>query len=87
MVIVGPLLSVAVVTISYLQVVPLAGWIILPSLVWLAIVHCPLHQPVALEWSRTAISSRIQSRVVSCVRAAPFGILIYFRLLGTADMG
>ena len=37
MVIVGPLLSVAVVTISYFQMVPLAGWIILPSLVWLAI--------------------------------------------------
>ncbi len=37
MVIVGPLLSVAVVTIGYFQVVPLAGWIILPSLVWLAI--------------------------------------------------
>ncbi|MBW4458894.1 MAG: tryptophan-rich sensory protein [Nodosilinea sp. WJT8-NPBG4] len=37
MVIVGPLLSVAVVTISYFQVVPLAGWVILPSLVWLAI--------------------------------------------------
>jgi tryptophan-rich sensory protein len=37
MVIVGPLLSVTVVTVSYFQVVPLAGWIILPSLVWLAI--------------------------------------------------
>lgn len=37
MVIVGPLLSVAVVTFSYFQTVPLAGWIILPSLVWLAI--------------------------------------------------
>lgn len=37
MVIVGPLLSVAVVTISYFRVVPLAGWVILPSLVWLAI--------------------------------------------------
>ncbi len=37
MVIVGPLLSVAVVTIGYFQVLPLAGWIILPSLVWLAI--------------------------------------------------
>jgi benzodiazapine receptor len=37
MVIVGPLLSVAVVTFSYFQTVPLAGWVILPSLVWLAI--------------------------------------------------
>ncbi len=37
MVIVGPLLSVAVVTVAYFQVVPLAGWVILPSLVWLAI--------------------------------------------------
>ncbi|WP_017298674.1 TspO/MBR family protein [Nodosilinea nodulosa] len=37
MVIIGPLLSVAVVTLSYFQTVPLAGWIILPSLVWLAI--------------------------------------------------
>ncbi|MBD2111262.1 MULTISPECIES: TspO/MBR family protein [Cyanophyceae] len=37
MVIVGPLLSAAVVTISYYQTLPLAGWIILPSLVWLAI--------------------------------------------------
>ena len=37
MVIVGPLLSVTVVTVNYFQVVPLAGWIILPSLVWLAI--------------------------------------------------
>ncbi|OKH47101.1 TspO protein [Phormidium tenue NIES-30] len=37
MVIVGPLLSVVVVTVGYFQVVPLAGWIILPSLVWLAI--------------------------------------------------
>ncbi len=37
MVIIGPLLSVAVVTVSYYQTVPLAGWIILPSLVWLAI--------------------------------------------------
>jgi tryptophan-rich sensory protein len=37
MVMVGPLLSVVVVTISYYQTLPLAGWIILPSLVWLAI--------------------------------------------------
>ncbi|MFQ4134916.1 TspO/MBR family protein [Nodosilinea sp. PGN35] len=37
MVIVGPLLSVAVLTVGYFQVVPLAGWVILPSLVWLAI--------------------------------------------------
>ncbi|MBE9136405.1 tryptophan-rich sensory protein [Nodosilinea sp. LEGE 07088] len=37
MVMVGPLLSVAVVTFSYFQTVSLAGWIILPSLVWLAI--------------------------------------------------
>ncbi len=37
MVIVGPLLSVVVVTVGYFQVVPLAGWVILPSLVWLAI--------------------------------------------------
>ena len=37
MVILGPLLSVVVVTIGYFQVVPLAGWVILPSLVWLAI--------------------------------------------------
>lgn len=37
MVMVGPLLSVVVVTVSYFRVVPLAGWVILPSLVWLAI--------------------------------------------------
>ncbi|MBE9109725.1 tryptophan-rich sensory protein [Nodosilinea sp. LEGE 07298] len=37
MVIIGPLLSVVVVTLSYYQTLPLAGWIILPSLVWLAI--------------------------------------------------
>ncbi|MDA0865694.1 MAG: tryptophan-rich sensory protein [Cyanobacteria bacterium] len=37
MVVLGPLLSVAVVTWSYYQTVPLAGWIIFPSLVWLAI--------------------------------------------------
>ena len=37
MVIVGPLLSVVVVTVAYFRVVPLAGWVILPSLVWLAI--------------------------------------------------
>jgi benzodiazapine receptor len=37
MVIVGPLLSVAIVTFSYYQTLPLAGWIIFPSLVWLAI--------------------------------------------------
>jgi tryptophan-rich sensory protein len=37
MVMVGPLLSVAVVTISYYQTLPLAVWIIFPSLVWLAI--------------------------------------------------
>lgn len=37
MVLVGPLLSVAVVTFSYYQTLPLAGWIIFPSLVWLAI--------------------------------------------------
>ncbi|HSM81899.1 MAG TPA: tryptophan-rich sensory protein [Nodosilinea sp.] len=37
MVIAGPLLSVVVVTASYFRVVPLAGWVILPSLVWLAI--------------------------------------------------
>lgn len=36
-VIVGPLLSVIIVTISYYQTVPLAGWIIFPSAVWLAI--------------------------------------------------
>jgi tryptophan-rich sensory protein len=37
MVIVGPLLSVAVVTLSYYQTLPLAGWIIFPSLVWLIV--------------------------------------------------
>jgi tryptophan-rich sensory protein len=37
MVVVGPLLSVVVVAFSYYRVLPLAGWIILPSLVWLAI--------------------------------------------------
>ncbi len=37
MVIVGPLLSALVVTVSYFQAVPLAGWVILPSAVWLAI--------------------------------------------------
>ena len=37
MVIVGPLLSVALVTYSYYQTLPLAGWIIFPSLVWLTI--------------------------------------------------
>lgn len=37
MVLVGPFLSVAIVTISYYQTLPLAGWIIAPSWVWLAI--------------------------------------------------
>jgi translocator protein len=37
MVIAGPLLSVIVLTLSYFQILPLAGWVILPSLVWLAI--------------------------------------------------
>jgi len=37
MVMIGPLLSVAVVTVSYFQTLPLAGWIILPSLVWLTV--------------------------------------------------
>lgn len=37
MVILGPLLSVAVVTISYYQTLPLAGWIILPSWIWLMV--------------------------------------------------
>ncbi|MEM9504726.1 MAG: tryptophan-rich sensory protein, partial [Cyanobacteria bacterium P01_E01_bin.43] len=37
MVIIGPMLSVIVVTIAYFQTLPLAGWIILPSAVWLAI--------------------------------------------------
>lgn len=36
-VMVGPLLSVIVLTISYFQVVPLAGWVIFPSLVWLTV--------------------------------------------------
>jgi benzodiazapine receptor len=36
-VIVGPLLSVAVLTAGYFRVLPLAGWVILPSLVWLAV--------------------------------------------------
>ncbi|HIK43258.1 MAG TPA: tryptophan-rich sensory protein [Leptolyngbyaceae cyanobacterium M65_K2018_010] len=37
MVIVGPLLSAAVLTVSYYRVLPLAGWVILPSLVWLTV--------------------------------------------------
>ncbi|MBE7381099.1 MAG: tryptophan-rich sensory protein [Leptolyngbya sp. SIO1E4] len=37
MVIVGPFLSVAVVTVSYYQTLPLAGWIIAPSWVWLTV--------------------------------------------------
>lgn len=37
MVIVGPLLSVVVLTASYFQVLPLAGWVIFPSLVWLTV--------------------------------------------------
>lgn len=37
MVIVGPLLSVIVLTASYFQVLPLAGWVIFPSLVWLTV--------------------------------------------------
>lgn len=37
MVVAGPLLSVAIVTISYYQVLPLAGWIILPSWIWLTV--------------------------------------------------
>ncbi|RZM81965.1 TspO/MBR family protein [Leptolyngbya iicbica] len=36
-VIVGPLLSVIVVTVSYYLTLPLAGWIIAPSAAWLAI--------------------------------------------------
>ena len=37
MVIIGPLLSAGVITVSYYQTLPLAGWIIFPSFVWLAI--------------------------------------------------
>lgn len=37
MVILGPLLSVAVLTISYYQTLPLAGWLIFPSWVWLTV--------------------------------------------------
>ena len=37
MVVMGPLLSVAVLTTSYFQVRPLAGWVIFPSLVWLTV--------------------------------------------------
>ncbi|QQE64700.1 TspO and MBR like protein [Leptolyngbya sp. BL0902] len=33
----GPLLSVVVLTASYFQVLPLAGWVIFPSLVWLVV--------------------------------------------------
>ncbi len=36
-VVLGPFLSAAVVTCSYFQTTPLAGWVILPSCVWLAI--------------------------------------------------
>ncbi len=37
MVILGPLFSVIAVTVSYYQTLPLAGWIIFPSLVWLTV--------------------------------------------------
>ncbi|MEY3298960.1 MAG: hypothetical protein RLZZ597_2220 [Cyanobacteriota bacterium] len=37
MVIMGPLLSVIVLTTSYFNVLPLAGWVIFPSLVWLTV--------------------------------------------------
>lgn len=37
MVILGPLLSVAIVTIGYYQTLPSAGWIILPSWIWLTV--------------------------------------------------
>jgi tryptophan-rich sensory protein len=37
MVILGPLLSVIVLTTRYFQVLPLAGWVIFPSLVWLTV--------------------------------------------------
>jgi len=37
MVIIGPLLSVVAVTLSYYQTLPLAGWIIFPSAIWLTI--------------------------------------------------
>jgi tryptophan-rich sensory protein len=37
MVMIGPLASAAVVTLSYYQTLPLAGWIILPALLWLVI--------------------------------------------------
>lgn len=37
MVLMGPLLSVVVLTASYFQVLPLAGWVIFPSLVWLTV--------------------------------------------------
>ncbi|MDB9525691.1 tryptophan-rich sensory protein [Oscillatoria sp. CS-180] len=36
-VILGPFLSVAILTISYYQTAPLAGWIIFPSWVWLTV--------------------------------------------------
>ena len=37
MVVIGPWCSVAAVTISYYQAVPLAGWLILPSWIWLTV--------------------------------------------------
>ena len=37
MVIIGPWLSVAAVTISYYQILPLAGWVIFPSWIWLTV--------------------------------------------------
>lgn len=37
MVILGPWLSVAAVTLSYYQTEPVAGWIILPSWIWLTV--------------------------------------------------
>ena len=37
MVVLGPLLSVAVVAIAYYQTLPLAGWVIFPSWVWLTV--------------------------------------------------
>lgn len=37
MVILGPLASVVAVTVSYYQALPLAGWMIFPSLLWLMV--------------------------------------------------
>ena len=56
MVIVGPWLSVAAVTISYFQTEPLAGWVIFALLDLADRSYGTVYQHLATEWAGTALS-------------------------------